>query len=126
MRWSAERVDLLTRLWLEGYSASQIAETLGDNTTRNAVIGKAHRLNLQRGTVRKVSVPTIEPARQEKVVVHPMVGKGLEPWMCRWPTDEPGKYGLHICGATVQPGRKYCAEHCTYAYMMRKQAGIAA
>jgi GcrA cell cycle regulator len=45
MSWTDERVDLLKRLWSEGLSASQIAGRLG-SVTRNAVIGKVHRLGL--------------------------------------------------------------------------------
>lgn len=45
MSWTAERVELLTKLWADGLSASQIAGELG-NVTRNAVIGKVHRLGL--------------------------------------------------------------------------------
>ncbi|MDZ7711100.1 MAG: GcrA family cell cycle regulator [Roseovarius sp.] len=45
MSWSDERVELLKRLWGEGQSASQIAKELG-GVTRNAVIGKVHRLGL--------------------------------------------------------------------------------
>jgi len=45
MAWTDERVALLTRLWNEGHTASQIAEQFGD-ITRNAVIGKVHRLGL--------------------------------------------------------------------------------
>jgi len=45
MAWNDERVELLKRLWAEGLSASQIASRLG-GVTRNAVIGKVHRLGL--------------------------------------------------------------------------------
>lgn len=45
MAWTDERVALLTRLWNEGHTASQIADQFGD-ITRNAVIGKVHRLGL--------------------------------------------------------------------------------
>lgn len=45
MSWTDDRVELLKRLWAEGLSASQIAGELG-NVTRNAVIGKVHRLGL--------------------------------------------------------------------------------
>lgn len=44
--WTDERVELLRKLWTEGLSASQIAKQLG-GVTRNAVIGKVHRLGLQ-------------------------------------------------------------------------------
>jgi len=46
MSWTDERIDTLRRLWEQGITASQIAETLG-GVSRNAVIGKAHRLGLQ-------------------------------------------------------------------------------
>ena len=44
--WTEDRVGALKKLWLEGQSASQIAKTLGGGVTRNAVIGKVHRLGL--------------------------------------------------------------------------------
>ncbi|HLW90466.1 MAG TPA: GcrA family cell cycle regulator [Roseiarcus sp.] len=46
MYWTDEKVELLRQLWLDGKSASQIAAALGDGVTRNAVIGKVHRLGL--------------------------------------------------------------------------------
>ena len=54
MSWTPERVKELTELWKKGHTASQIASLLGD-TTRNAVIGKAHRLNLQARVASKKS-----------------------------------------------------------------------
>ena len=46
MPWTEDRVDTLKKLWADGLSASQIAGKLGMGVTRNAVIGKVHRLNL--------------------------------------------------------------------------------
>ena len=46
MSWTIEKVEKLKNLWSKGHTASQIAEMLGE-TTRNAVIGKAHRLKLE-------------------------------------------------------------------------------
>jgi len=46
MEWTQERVEQLTNLWLEGLSASQIAVQMGGGISRNAVIGKVHRLKL--------------------------------------------------------------------------------
>ena len=46
MSWTDERVERLSTLWLEGRSASQIAADLGGGVSRNAVIGKVHRLGL--------------------------------------------------------------------------------
>lgn len=57
MSWTDERVELLRRLWLEGLSASQIAGELGNGITRNAVIGKVHRLGLS-GRVKAQIAPS--------------------------------------------------------------------
>ena len=58
MSWTPEKEQKLKDFWKKGYTASQIAEMLGE-TTRNAVIGKAHRLNLDaRGTSKKTSNKT--------------------------------------------------------------------
>ncbi|HHB83366.1 MAG TPA: GcrA cell cycle regulator, partial [Devosia sp.] len=46
MAWTDDRVSILKKLWMEGLSASQIAVELGEGVTRNAVIGKVHRLKL--------------------------------------------------------------------------------
>ena len=54
MSWTSEKEQKLRQLWIEGHSGSQIAVMLG-NTTRNAVIGKAHRLKLEARTVSKKS-----------------------------------------------------------------------
>jgi len=57
MGWTEERVELLKKLWMEGFSASQIAAELGDGVTRNAVIGKVHRLKLS-GRAKPASTAT--------------------------------------------------------------------
>ncbi len=57
MSWTEEREQKLKELWEKGYTASQIAEMLGEGTTRNAVIGKAHRLKLAaRATSKKSKI----------------------------------------------------------------------
>lgn len=59
MSWTDERVELLRKLWTEGLSASQIARQIG-GVTRNAVIGKVHRLGLSgRATPARVSTARI-------------------------------------------------------------------
>ncbi len=60
MSWTDERVELLSQLWLEGRSASQISAVLGAGLTRNAVIGKVHRLGLA-GRVKPVASPGAAP-----------------------------------------------------------------
>ncbi|TYO91210.1 GcrA family cell cycle regulator [Oceanicella actignis] len=60
MSWTDERVEALKTMWAEGKSASQIAKALG-GVTRNAVIGKVHRLGLSN---RAAAKPAAEPARE--------------------------------------------------------------
>ena len=62
MGWTEERVELLKKLWLEGLSASQIAGVLGEGVTRNAVIGKVHRLKLSGRAKPATSAPRARPA----------------------------------------------------------------
>src|SRR4051794_29795599 len=57
MTWTKERIELLTKLWTEGLSASQIAAELGGDVSRNAVISKAHRLGLTHGPAKASSAP---------------------------------------------------------------------
>jgi GcrA cell cycle regulator len=63
--WTEDRVGALKKLWLEGQSASQIAKQLGGGVTRNAVIGKVHRLGLSgRATPSQPArTSTFRPAR---------------------------------------------------------------
>lgn len=62
--WTEDRVGALKKLWLEGQSASQIAKTLGGGVTRNAVIGKVHRLGLSgRAAPSQPARTTFRPAR---------------------------------------------------------------
>ncbi len=59
MSWTDERVEQLKKMWLDGLSASQIANELANGITRNAVIGKVHRLGLSG----RVKSPAAAPAR---------------------------------------------------------------
>jgi GcrA cell cycle regulator len=66
--WTDERVEKLTKLWAEGLSASQIAALLGD-VSRNAVIGKVHRLNLPGRAKSGGTVQTARPAAKRPAPV---------------------------------------------------------
>ncbi len=59
-KWDSEREQILEKLWREGHSATQIAKALGD-VTRNAVIGKVHRL----GLTNKKGTSTVKPSLAE-------------------------------------------------------------
>lgn len=71
MSWNDERVELLRKLWNDGLSASQIAAELG-GITRNAVIGKVHRLGLSgRAKSPSSSVPRIRKPRASTGTIRP-------------------------------------------------------
>ena len=73
MSWTDERVELLKKMWTEGQSASQIAKELG-GVTRNAVIGKVHRLGLSNragGAAPAGAAGKPEPAPEPEVAAAP-------------------------------------------------------
>lgn len=126
MAWTEDRIEILRKLWDEGLSASQIAKQLGENVTRNAVIGKAHRLGLKsRPSPVKKDARKKAPAKPaaKKVTVKetkPTSGKvsllELTDRMCKWPIGHPGDDDFHFCGKPAEPGMPYCAAHCAEAY----------
>ncbi len=68
MAWTDERVETLKKLWTEGLSASQIAKEMGEGVTRNAIIGKVHRLKLSgRATPSRPPRPRAKPAPKPRV-----------------------------------------------------------
>jgi len=132
MGWTEERVSILRDLWGNGKSASQIAEILG-GFSRNAVIGKAHRLGL---SVSKAPKPkaVVEPVvkaepkpkpRIEQPRAAPLVEGGatilnLTERMCRWPIGDPRDPGFRFCGSLALPGLPYCSDHAAVAYQQPK------
>jgi len=67
--WTEDRIELLTKLWREGLSASQIAAELGGDVSRNSVLGKANRLELVRNEVKGAGTPRHrKPARSSLAV----------------------------------------------------------
>jgi GcrA cell cycle regulator len=104
MSWTDERVEQLKQLWGQGMSASEIADTLGD-VTRNAVIGKAHRLGLSG----RPSPIKKKPSRGATILA-------LTERMCKWPVGDPKHADFHFCGKTAMAGMPYCAEHAAIAY----------
>ena len=77
LSWTDERVELLKKLWTEGLSASQIAGRLGNGVTRNAVIGKVHRLNLSgRVQQQRVAQPR-QPRKQREPSLAPRAGGSM-------------------------------------------------
>ena len=120
MSWTTEKQEKLKELWKKGLTASQIANELGD-TTRNAVIGKAHRLNLEsRGVSKKTTIKstgekTVKPevktqrlGRKAKFKAllldksfeaeNPKKLEELNDETCRWPIGHPYEEKFYFCG----------------------------
>jgi len=74
MSWTDERVELLKKLWTDGLSASQIAAELG-GITRNAVIGKVHRLGLS-GRAKSASAGVARPRKMRSSTHMLRIGRG--------------------------------------------------
>src|ERR1700757_855090 len=98
MSWTDERIALLKKMWKEGKSAADIAKTLAKGVTRNAVIGKAHRMGLSNrpSPIKKTDAPAAKeivkkdppkkeiakkeakPAASSKKIVAPVVVSGVK------------------------------------------------
>lgn len=121
MAWTDDRIDVLRKLWDKGLSASQIAGELGEGVTRNAVIGKAHRLGLKSrpSPVKAEAAKPREKAAPKKVVEESSDKIGLldlTESTCKWPIGHPDIEGFHFCGKESNPGLPYCNDHCLMAY----------
>ena len=118
MVWTPDRIEMLQSLWREGHSASAIAEKLG-GISRNAVIGKAHRLFLpaRPSPIKRDETKPAAPQRASHTPVQQVGSQG-----CVWPIGDPKTEGFHFCGEPADPGRPYCPTHCTQAYQRREEA----
>ncbi len=76
MSWTEERVELLRKLWNEGLSASRVAAELGEGITRNAVIGKIHRLGLAERD--KAAKPVVRDKSSRKSNQHEQMAETAE------------------------------------------------
>ncbi len=138
MSWNQQKVEDLKKLWNEGVATSRIGEQLG--FTKNAVIGKAFRLGLERrqnsrkktshpasfattSLYREASTPSSsittkrDPVRRREKFSFKksIVGTGSFK-SCQWPIGDPLKEGFHYCGSQNIPTKPYCIEHYKKAY----------
>ena len=138
MSWTDEKVAKLKELWGKGNTASQIAEIIG-GISRNAVIGKAHRLNLSA----KIKTRTVaknknfENSLDSQNIKHKkirgnrfkslIIEKDFEPEQpkqleelddnsCKWPIGHPDEGSFYFCGRSSLKDFSYCKLHLLYAY----------
>ena len=138
MSWNDEKVAKLKELWGKGNTASQIAEIIG-GITRNAVIGKAHRLNLSakiktRSTASNQNLKSnnLEPkinsikgrrSRFKSLLIekdfepeNPRQLEELNEDLCKWPIGHPDEKSFYFCGRTSLKDFSYCKLHLLYDY----------
>jgi GcrA cell cycle regulator len=144
MSWTEEREQRLRELWGKGHTASQIAEMLGGDITRNAVIGKVHRLKL---AARVASKQSKSPRKQDAAsglnkqegyisrkskfksllldknfeVENPKKLEELSDKNCRWPIGHPDEENFYFCGRNPVKGFSYCKLHVLYAFQPKNQ-----
>ena len=138
MSWTPERENKLKELWKKGHTASQIA-TMIPGTTRNSVIGKAHRLNLEARAVSKKSSVGTKTKTESSTNIKPgklsrkakfrslLLDKNFEPEnpkkleeltdeTCRWPIGHPFEENFYFCGRKSLEKFPYCKLHVLYAF----------
>jgi len=143
MSWTDIKIQKLRELWTKGYTASEIAGMFGD-TTRNAVIGKAHRLDLEE------RAPSKNKSSSEKKVITKsqlklrgsvsrkskfksiLLDKNFEPenptslenltdQTCKWPSGHPNEENFYFCGRKPVDTFPYCKLHVLYAFQPKGQ-----
>ena len=138
MSWTEEKVAKLKELWGKGNTASQIAEIIG-GISRNAVIGKAHRLNLS-AKIKTRSATSNEnfeksidnkntklkrgrKSRFKSLIIekdfepeNPKTLEELDENSCKWPIGHPNENNFYFCGRTSLKDFSYCKLHLLYAY----------
>ncbi|HBY44116.1 GcrA family cell cycle regulator [Brevundimonas diminuta] len=136
--WTVERIRRLIALWGEGRTAAAIADRLGPEISRCAVLGKVHRLGLVRAApARPPSRPRgasafpkrrfqqVAPSRPASQVSSPAAPERPEATVlsvrrgqCRWPYGTPGSVDFGLCGHAVARGA-FCAAHAAIGYQTR-------
>ncbi len=132
MEWNLSSISKLKRLWKkETISTSEIGDKLG--VTKNAVVGKAHRLGLdarKNQVIKKIKRKKAKPKIVEKKTILPKKKsnnkKGLTLMelkndMCHWPMGDPRDSDFSFCGAKTVNGKPYCLKHCTDAYTVKSK-----
>ena len=144
MPWDENNVSKLRELWDQDLPTAQIGKLLG--FTKNAVVGKAHRIGLERrpSPIRRTAVkPDRKKARspiipklnfeitkeKEKVKEKQSPQKNFQPAVknlfasnikrgCEWPEGHPDESDFKFCGRERFEDKPYCLDHCAVAYVI--------
>ena len=140
MSWTDEKVEKLKELWGKK-TASEIAQIIG-NVSRNAIIGKAHRLNLSlkfrskknlpgsfiksKNTVEKQNLRKDRKSRFKSLIIdknfepeNPKTLEELDESTCKWPIGHPNEKNFYFCGRTSLKDFSYCKLHLLYAFQQK-------
>ena len=143
MSWTPEKEKKLRELWKKGHSASQISSMI-EGTTRNAVIGKAHRLKLEaRSNSRKSEAKDHQPKNNFQDKKNQKIGRKakfkallldknferenptkleeITDKTCRWPIGHPHESNFYFCGRTPMEKFPYCQLHVLYAFTSKNE-----
>ena len=140
MSWNDDNVLRLKELWDQGLPTAQIGKLLG--FTKNAVVGKAHRIGLERrpSPIRRTAVkPDRKKARspvmpklnfeKQELETNQINTSNFQPSVknifisnskrgCEWPMGHPDESDFHFCGKERFDDKPYCLDHCAIAYVI--------
>ena len=125
--WTEVRIQQLEALWKAGLSNAEIGRKLG--ISKNAVVGKAHRLHLpsRPSPIKNPPIrPVVKPVPPPPAPAVKVVAMGKSGGACQWPDGHPGQPGFHFCGKPAAAGKPYCPEHAARAYVSGKSRDDAA
>ena len=141
MPWNDENVSKLRELWDQGLPTAQIGKLLG--FTKNAVVGKAHRIGLERrpSPIRRTAVkpdrkkarspivPTLKFEASKEDTKEVVKQQTFQPAVknlfanqtkrgCEWPEGHPDESDFKFCGKDRFEDKPYCIDHCAIAYVL--------
>ncbi len=141
MSWTINSISKLKKLWNKELSTTDIGKKLG--FSKNAVVGKAHRLGLKSRstsvvkkikrkrvikTKAKAPIKSIIKTKKtssdkqkinKKTTPSKIIGiMDLKKEMCRWPLGDPRSSDFSFCGNPTFKSKPYCLTHCTEAYAL--------